>query len=138
MFSNGAEWDDWNAAWCETCAHDINGPEDGCPIILQLMMGEQPNEVGRGPGWSPQTVAYCTKYEPRPLPYRGEVVAELNGDVLVQIVGLEHVPPSLDEDDCGEQVRKLHRESTACPGDCSACGMAWPCPTIRALDGGDA
>jgi hypothetical protein len=102
MFSNGAEWDDWNAAWCETCAHDINGPEDGCPIILQLMMGEQPNEVGRGPGWSPQTVAYCTKYEPRPLPYRGEVVAELNGDVLVQIVGLEHVPPSLDEDDCDD------------------------------------
>ena len=88
MFSNGTEWDAWNAAWCETCVHDMNGPEDGCWIILALILGEKPDEVGPGPCYSPQTVAYCTKYKPRTRPkYRGEVIAELNGDLLLRITG---------------------------------------------------
>lgn len=68
MFSNGTEWDAWNAAWCETCVHDTSGPEDGCWIILALILGEKPDEVGPGPCYSPQTVAYCTKYKPRTRP----------------------------------------------------------------------
>jgi len=133
MFSNGTEWDAWNAAWCETCVHDVNGPEDGCQIVLQLLLGEKPEEVGHGPLWSPQTVAYCTKYEPRPRPaYHGEVVgAEINGDLLVKITGVHYAMHEMHDCDihgggeCGQH------------GICRWCNAPWPCASIRALDGAE-
>lgn len=73
-------------AWCETCIHDAAGPEDGCPIILQLLLGEPTEHVGRGPDWSPQTVAWCSQYEKRPK-WHGEVVGDVvGGGLLVLIV----------------------------------------------------
>ena len=98
-FSNGSEWDAWSAAWCETCIHDAAGPEDGCPIILQLLLGEPTEHVGRGPDWSPQTVAWCSQYEKRPAScWHGEVVGDVvGGGLLVKIVGTEYAEP--DEGD---------------------------------------
>lgn len=88
-FSNGSEWDAWSADWCETCIHDAAGPEDGCPIILQLLLGEPTEHVERGPDWSPQTVAWCSQYEKRPK-WHGEVVGDVvGGGLLVLIVDTE-------------------------------------------------
>lgn len=35
-------------------------------------------------------------------------------------------------------VRKLHWDDPLCPGYCNGCDLPWPCPTDRALSGGDA
>lgn len=63
LFSNGTEFLAWQQAWCNTCKHDIN---EDCEIVAHMLGGERPVEIGRGPLWSPQTVNYCTKYEPTP------------------------------------------------------------------------
>lgn len=47
-FSNGTEWEIWSANWCERCAHDKPArrgkPENGCPLILAVMLGKTPIE----------------------------------------------------------------------------------------------
>jgi len=60
--SNGTEGQAWMAAWCETCAKDV---DDNCPIVLAGLVGNDPPEWHPGPLWSPQTVMYCTEYDPR-------------------------------------------------------------------------
>lgn len=47
-FSNSTEGDAWTAAWCDRCAHDRGGPDDGCVILLVGLMGKTPAE------WLPQ------------------------------------------------------------------------------------
>lgn len=153
-FSNGSEWDAWNAAWCETCIHDAAGPEDGCPIILQLLLGEPTEHVGQGPGWSPQTVAWCSQYEKRPK-WQAEVVGDVvGGGLLVKVVGTEYAEPALCEQfrpwldyitggpRCRCQLPKGHAGAHEChshhmPWDAACTCHEWAtdaCPTC--LDGG--
>jgi hypothetical protein len=62
--SNGTEGEAWVAAWCHTCAEDV---EENCPILLaSLIFDDGPPQWHRGPMWSPQTAIYCTAYHPRP------------------------------------------------------------------------
>lgn len=43
-FSNSTEGDAWTARWCDRCANDADGPDDGCPILLVGLMGKTPAE----------------------------------------------------------------------------------------------
>ena len=61
-FSNGTEFDAWQKAWCATCANDSN---ENCSTVIELLISGESLDVGRGPFWSPQTVAYCKRYEHR-------------------------------------------------------------------------
>lgn len=48
LFSNGTEWEAWSANWCARCLVDKPAREgryeDGCPLILDVLMGEEPAE----------------------------------------------------------------------------------------------
>lgn len=78
-FSNGTEYEKWSAAWCKTCVHDrayreaVGDGHDalGCELIVAGMSGEPVEEWRRGPLWSPQTVVYCTRYEPETVDASG-------------------------------------------------------------------
>lgn len=64
VFANGYEWENWSANWCRKCIHDtadFDQPDEGCPIILQMMLGETPREIIRKPG-SDYTKTICTKW----------------------------------------------------------------------------
>jgi hypothetical protein len=63
--SNGTEGEAWVAAWCHSCANDHPDDDVYCPILMEGLIGNDPPEWHRGPLWSPQTVMYCTAYEPR-------------------------------------------------------------------------
>jgi hypothetical protein len=69
-FANGTEFYEWRAAWCETCTKDRQfvltgevGADGGCQIATNLVTGDPTPEIRRGPGWSMQTINYCTAYE---------------------------------------------------------------------------
>lgn len=62
-FANGTEGEAWMDAWCGTCTKDA---DKSCPILLELLTFNKSDKVGRGPFYSPQTVAYCTGYEAEP------------------------------------------------------------------------
>ena len=59
--ANGTEGEAWMVAWCWTCENDRN---EDCPILLDGITGNDPPQWHRGPGWSPQTVIFCTEYSP--------------------------------------------------------------------------
>ena len=42
VFSNGSEWEVWREAWCESCLWDQN---DGCPLVLRMLMHEPVDEI---------------------------------------------------------------------------------------------
>lgn len=61
--SNGTEGEAWMEAWCRTCIKDVS---EDCQILLEGLMGGEPEQWHRGPMWSPQTVIYCTEYKEMP------------------------------------------------------------------------
>jgi len=66
-FSNGTEWDIWEASHCDVCQVDApwrrNESEQGCPLILDAMTGGTPVEwVAPDPAWPHHYE--CSKFEP--------------------------------------------------------------------------
>lgn len=62
-FSNGTEFEQWREAWCDSCVQDF----DTCPVLDVLLVEGEAPEIGQGPFWSPQTIAYCRNYAVKPL-----------------------------------------------------------------------
>lgn len=64
MFSNGTGWEIWSSNYCDVCKHDAKfreTQENGCELILQLLIGETPKEFTRsGPHLSDIT---CSRFE---------------------------------------------------------------------------
>lgn len=62
LFSNSTMWDSWSSNWCGTCIHDRMGKGDEnteCPLILDMMMGEEPKQILKGKDY---TTTVCTKW----------------------------------------------------------------------------
>lgn len=62
IFSNGTEWELWSREWCENCigdhGHHVDGSNPGCPIILDMFMGNHPSSIAvQG------TSVSCSKFE---------------------------------------------------------------------------
>lgn len=77
-FSNGTEEQAWMGVWCSHCVHDHgmthhDGCGDGCPILLDYIVGTTPDVEWRWPEvWLPAPPGsfalpsrmVCGKYEP--------------------------------------------------------------------------
>jgi hypothetical protein len=67
LFSNGSEWENWSANWCGRCIRDrLSGQtEDECPLILDVMLGETPEEFYKNSARD-YTSVLCTRFSPAP------------------------------------------------------------------------
>ena len=72
FLSNGTMGDMWRAVWCNGCRHDHNyhvetGSDEGCNIMLRLVVGDFPIEEITDPDsntpWDP-TRTTCSSYKP--------------------------------------------------------------------------
>ena len=72
-FSNSTDGEIWTSAWCDTCIWDLGAdqhPENGCPILLNLLMHQPDEHIRTAPVRSGQvgpSVTICTNYQPIPV-----------------------------------------------------------------------
>ncbi|WP_304452873.1 hypothetical protein [Nocardiopsis sp. YSL2] len=73
-FSNGTEGLDWEARWCATCVHDVDGQAmtgPGCPLLMVALSRRTPAEWTEGPRdesghYSIRDQYRCGNYEQTP------------------------------------------------------------------------
>lgn len=68
LFSNGTEWEAWEAVWCAVCAHDHDAGchGAGCEVVLELMSGDHPEVIRAEPAGERHLPALhvCTLFTP--------------------------------------------------------------------------
>lgn len=80
-FSNGTEYEMWQANWCDRCTHDAayqsGKSSEGCPLLLTALLGDIPGEwMEQPPERYPSDAYHCINFrrpddpdpEPRPQP----------------------------------------------------------------------
>jgi hypothetical protein len=85
----------------------------------------------------PASVEAAMESGPTP-PLKDFLEALARDNNLYWRIGHGHTNNLLDEAvEAIDRVRALHRKDPRYTGGCLACEQAMPCPTIRALDGGE-